>query len=227
MNTWPATAYGSPGASRAGLVVVLMLHAMVFWALLRMEVFTLPAPLAVLNVGLLTPPAPEMPKPEIVPPKPRPVEKQPQPRPVPEPVRLAVPADVPVNVPVNVPAPPDTAPVAVAPAPTFASAAPPAPPAPPAAPTQPRFDADYLHNPKPAYPPLARRMGEEGRVVLRVRVGADGLPLDVAVATGSGSDRLDRAALDTVRRWKFVPARLGAEAVAASVLVPIVFSLKD
>lgn len=208
--------YGSPRPSRAGLAVVVLLHALLFWALLRMEVIVLPAPLAVLQVELLTPPAPELPKPEIVPPKPRPVEKRPErPREI-----------VPLALPAESPAPP-TAPVVAAPAvPPAPSFAPPAPPAPPV-PTQPRFDADYLDNPKPAYPSLSRRLGEEGRVVMRVRVSAAGLPLEVALHAGSGSARLDQAAMDTVRRWKFVPARLGNETVAATVLVPIVFSLKD
>jgi protein TonB len=210
--------YGSPRLSHAGLGAVLLLHVLLFWALLRMEVIVLPAPLAVLQVDLLTPPAPALPKPEIVPPKPRPVEKRPEPQPR-EIVPLALPAEAPA---------PPTAPAVEAPAvPPAPSFAPPAPPAPPAVPTQPRFDADYLDNPKPAYPSLSRRLGEEGRVVLRVRVSAAGLPLDVAVHAASGSPRLDRAALDTVRRWKFVPARLGSDAVAATVLVPIVFSLKD
>jgi protein TonB len=207
--------YGASGISRAGIGGVLALHAIVFWALLRMEAFSLPAPLAVLSVSLLTPEVPEAPKPEIVPPRPRPVEKRPTPRPAREAAPLAMPAEAPA---------PPSAPLVeastVPPAPTFA------PPASPA-PTQPRFDADYLDNPRPAYPALARRLGEQGRVVLRVRVAADGLPLDVALQAGSGSPRLDQAAIDTVRRWKFVPARLGGEAIAATVLVPIVFSLKD
>jgi protein TonB len=145
------------------------------------------------------------------------VEKRPAPQPVRAPVPLALPAAVPTAAPDSVP-----------PASASAVAAPPvaAPTAPPQ-PTQPRFDADYLDNPKPTYPTLSRRMGEEGRVVLRVHVAASGLPLDVALHAGSGSSRLDQAALDAVRRWKFVPARLGSETVAATVLVPIVFSLKD
>ncbi|MEO8487061.1 MAG: TonB family protein [Betaproteobacteria bacterium] len=89
----------------------------------------------------------------------------------------------------------------------------------------PRFDASYLDNPAPAYPSLARRHREEGRVLLRVRVAADGSAEQVDVAASSGSERLDRAALDAVRRWRFVPARRGAEAVAATVQVPIVFLL--
>ncbi|MFZ5793860.1 MAG: energy transducer TonB, partial [Pseudomonadota bacterium] len=106
-------------------------------------------------------------------------------------------------------------------------AAPQAPPQPSAPVAPPRFDADYLDNPKPVYPPLSRRMGEEGKVVLRVFVDASGLPAQVEVRTSSGSERLDRAAVSAIGRWKFVPARQGSEAVAAWVLVPIVFSLKE
>jgi protein TonB len=103
------------------------------------------------------------------------------------------------------------------------------PAAAPAAPlvTQARFDADYLQNPAPIYPALSRRMGEEGKVVLRVFVSPDGLPEKMEVRTGSGSSRLDKAAQDAVRRWKFVPARRGDEAVGAWVQVPIVFKLRD
>lgn len=215
------SAYGQSAArlSRAGLAFVLVLHGVVFYALLRMNVIKLPVELPLLQVELLTPPAPELPKPEIVPPKPRPVEKRPVPRPVQEVTPLAIPVEAPVAAPtIEIPA--------VPPAPTFAPPAPPAPAA-PAAPSRPRFDADYLDNPKPAYPHVSRKFKEEGRVVLRVQVAANGLPIDVALHAGSGSERLDQAALEAVRRWKFVPARLGNEPVAASVLVPIVFSLKD
>lgn len=92
--------------------------------------------------------------------------------------------------------------------------------------TQPRFDADYLHNPRPVYPPMSRRMGEEGKVFLRVRVEADGRPSQVEIKTSSGSLRLDQAAEDAVRRWRFIPAKRGGEAVSAWVIVPISFNLK-
>jgi TonB family protein len=78
-----------------------------------------------------------------------------------------------------------------------------------------------LDNPKPPYPPLSRRMGEQGRVVLRVHVTPEGAAGEVLLHASSGSPRLDESALATVRRWKFVPARRGAEPVAAWVLVPI------
>ena len=96
----------------------------------------------------------------------------------------------------------------------------------PAALTAARFDAAYLNNPAPAYPMLSRRLREEGEVMLRVLVAADGQPKRIEVRTGSGSERLDRAAEDAVARWRFVPARRGDTAVEAWVLVPIVFKLK-
>ena len=86
-----------------------------------------------------------------------------------------------------------------------------------------RFDADYLHNPAPAYPSQSRRLKEEGTVLLLVRVSAQGTPLSVEVRNSSGFERLDEAGLQAVRQWRFVPAKRGNENVAASVLVPIQF----
>ncbi len=91
----------------------------------------------------------------------------------------------------------------------------------------PSFSANYLDNPAPAYPSASRRLREQGRVLLLVDVAADGLPRQVNLATSSGSRRLDEAALDAVRRWRFVPARKGTNPVAAQVLVPIIFGLSD
>ncbi|SFN88778.1 outer membrane transport energization protein TonB [Formivibrio citricus] len=93
--------------------------------------------------------------------------------------------------------------------------------------TEPRFDTAYLRNPAPAYPPLSRRMGEEGKVLLRVFVESNGLPSQVQIKTSSGSQRLDQAAQDAVRRWTFTPARRGDTALAAWVIVPIVFNLRN
>ncbi|TIC84751.1 energy transducer TonB [Crenobacter intestini] len=82
-------------------------------------------------------------------------------------------------------------------------------------------------NPKPVYPERSRALGEQGRVVLRVRVGADGRALEVSVLQGSGHPRLDRAAREAVGRWRFVPARQGGVAVEDSVDVPIRFEQAD
>jgi periplasmic protein TonB len=91
--------------------------------------------------------------------------------------------------------------------------------------TRPRYDADYLDNPAPEYPSLARRMRLQGRVVLRVHVGQQGDALEVLVETSSGHTILDKAALTAVRQWRFVPARLGREPIEAWVLLPLSFRL--
>jgi protein TonB len=152
-----------------------------------------------------------------LPPSPKPVpqvRKQPvvQPQPV-----LAVASPMASSSFVVAPQPP-------APPPQPVLAAPPVPA--PVAVVAARFDADYLHNPKPVYPTLSRRMSEEGKVLLKVRVSAQGTALDVAVSKSSGFARLDAAAADVVTRWRFVPARRGDEAVDSSVIVPITFALE-
>lgn len=93
--------------------------------------------------------------------------------------------------------------------------------------TQARFDASYLKNPAPAYPAMSRRLGEEGRVVLRVFVDTEGKPEKVELKSSSGFPRLDQSAEDAVRRWKFVPAKRGDETVATWVAVPIAFNLRS
>ena len=155
-----------------------------------------------------------------------------------EPVAKPLPMTKPVAVKTQqTPAPKAAAPVVEAtqstvPAPAAVVAAPietkPAPVAPPAEPvSQARFDADYLKNPAPAYPPLSRRMGEEGKVVLRVSVNAQGSADSVEIRTSSGSQRLDESAQKTVRNWKFIPAKRGDSAVQSWVLVPIIFKLEQ
>ena len=162
------------------------------------------------------------------------------PPPVPEPSVRAAPKPIPVarKEMANKPEPPPilTAPVDTASAASF-SVAPqspvPAVPAPiqaaPSAPppvTAAHFDADYLQNPKPIYPAISRRLNEEGRVLLRVLVSAEGTALAVEIRKSSDHVRLDEAALDAVRRWRFVPARQGGERIESWVAVPIVFKLE-
>jgi protein TonB len=69
-------------------------------------------------------------------------------------------------------------------------------------------------------------MHEEGKVVLRVHVTPGGGADEVQVRSSSGSARLDESARETVKTWKFVPAKRGAEAVPAWVLIPISFRLE-
>jgi len=145
-----------------------------------------------------------------------------QPRP---PVKIPVPRPS-VAAPSPAPAPVLAAAPAAAASSSFAVSDRPAPAAPAAVVTQARFDADYLHNPKPVYPGLSRRLGEEGKVLLKVHVTAQGSAEQVEIHGSSGFPRLDQAARDAVWRWRFVPARRGEEPVAASVIVPITFALE-
>lgn len=174
----------------------------------------------ILSVRLIEPEKPRLAEPKPLPPPPKPV-----PRPTvvdtPPPVLTAA-AEAPAAPASFAVAPQPPAP----PAPPPIQAAPPAPPAPLPV-VAARFDAEYLNNPKPAYPPLSRRLGEEGKVWLRVRVGADGSALEVEIKQGSGHARLDTAARDAVARWRFVPARRGAEAIESWVAVPILFALEN
>jgi protein TonB len=85
----------------------------------------------------------------------------------------------------------------------------------------------YLSNPAPPYPRLAREQGWEGLVLLKVLVRADGAVGDIRVERGSGHRVLDDAALQTVRRWRFLPARVGPLALSSWVRVPVRFRLID
>ncbi|MGR8997887.1 MAG: energy transducer TonB [Gammaproteobacteria bacterium] len=90
----------------------------------------------------------------------------------------------------------------------------------------PSFNAAYLHNPAPDYPLLSRRLGEQGLVLLRVQVTEDGTAGSVVVQTSSGSSRLDQAAQEAVKKWRFVSAKRGEQPVSASVVVPVRFSIE-
>lgn len=85
----------------------------------------------------------------------------------------------------------------------------------------------YDHAPPPPYPPLARRRGWEGDVLLRVRVGADGRPREVVVERSSGRSMLDRAASEHVlAEWRFQPALQDGREVDAWARVPISFRIE-
>lgn len=89
----------------------------------------------------------------------------------------------------------------------------------------PRFGVSYLNNPAPDYPATSRRLGEEGRVLMKVLVSADGAADEVRIEKSSGSERLDNAAMQAVKRWRFIPANKNNQALSAYVIVPVKFSL--
>ncbi|WP_242107412.1 energy transducer TonB [Luteimonas aquatica] len=81
-----------------------------------------------------------------------------------------------------------------------------------------------VSSPPPQYPREALRRGESGEALLRIHVGADGVPGDIDLVRSSGSRSLDRAATDAVRKWRFQPARRGGQPIPGTVQVPIAFS---
>jgi protein TonB len=210
---------------------VLLLHALALWALqtglLQRMVATIEE--VVTPVAVITEPSPP-PKPKSLP-APEPAKKE-------SIAKQMLPPLVPAPVPVA-PATPQAAPapLAVAEAPPAANApqgvlhAAPAAAAPTPAPAA-RVDlplsvADYLHNPKPKYPPLSGSRNEQGTVRLLVLVGMDGRAKEVKLKTSSGYERLDRAAGDAVLGWTFVPGKRGGVPEEMWIEVPMPFRLTD
>ena len=219
----------APGLSRNAVIIlsVVLFHAVALWALqtgLLRRAAEIVIPAQVL-AEFITPPAPEAKEPPPpVPPPPKPVPRQPvvrqqAPRPVAKPDPIAAP-NAPMGVAEAVPAPVTETP------PT--PAAPPAPPSPPAPPRieLPSSNAGYLNNPKPTYPAISRRLGEQGKVVLRVFIDAEGSPQQIEIRQSSGYERLDQQALDAVRRWRFVPGKRNGVPEAMWNIVPINFVLE-
>jgi protein TonB len=78
----------------------------------------------------------------------------------------------------------------------------------------------------PTYPPISRRLGEQGTVLLRITVSANGDVVAAKVEKSSGYSRLDRAALEWVRRRHYHPATQGGRAIAAQTLIRYTFNLR-
>ncbi|MEY2659367.1 MAG: hypothetical protein RLZZ123_539 [Pseudomonadota bacterium] len=92
--------------------------------------------------------------------------------------------------------------------------------------TLPNLSASYLNNPPPVYPPISKRMGEQGRVVMRVLIDEQGFPQKAELMAGSGYSRLDQAAEKAVMSWRYVPGQRGGRPQAMWFNVPISFELK-
>lgn len=79
----------------------------------------------------------------------------------------------------------------------------------------------------PPYPPVARRLGQDGTVILSITVGADGSVTAAQVATSSGVPELDQAAVDWVKgHWRYKPAMLNGVAVPSNTRAAVKFDLR-
>ena len=97
------------------------------------------------------------------------------------------------------------------------------------APRQARIDAPPRPKKaiRPHYPDGARRRGEQGDVVLEIRVEEDGSVGDVKVVATSGFGELDDAAVRAVRAARFAPARSGDDAVASTARLALSFRIRN
>lgn len=232
-----ATALRHPAAVT---VLVLGLHAAALWALqtglLRRAVETVVPAEILVELWSPTPPAPQpQPTPQAQATPARPVPRKPV---APPPVPLAVATPTPAPAEALLPTPQEATKIVAPPptaasgseqkslekAPTTAATAPSPAPAPKV--ELPSSDADYLNNPKPAYPALSKRMGEQGRVVVRTLIGTDGRAQEAQVAQSSGFERLDQAALKAALQWRYVPGKRDGVPQAMWFNVPFTFQLQ-
>jgi periplasmic protein TonB len=199
---------------------VLMFHALAIWALqsgLLSRAVELVVPVDAL-AQIIEPPKPVAPPPPpVVPKEPPPPMKQAVVKPTPPVPQTQAPPQI---LAVETPAPHAPAAVQIAtPAPLLPPSMPeaavvapaPVPPV-PAKVVLPSSDAEYLSNPKPVFPPMSKRLGEQGNVKVRIFIGADGLPKKAELQQTSGYERLDQAALAAVMQWRFVPGKRGGVA---------------
>ena len=105
---------------------------------------------------------------------------------------------------------------------------PPAPPAPSVAPKQAKIDAPPKPHKtiKPDYPKGARQRGEQGEVILEIRVNAAGIVDRVDIVSSCGFSELDEAAVRAARTARFTPAKSGGSPVASTARLKLDFKLK-
>ncbi len=212
-------------ARRALVAGVLGAHVLAGWGLMQVDAMRQAvsemAPMMVDLIAAPKPPAPPAPPPPPTPPR---GVKTPPPA---APIIAAAPSPSPAPPAFVVP-PPPTVPVPPAVEAPSAQPAPPAPPAPPPAPkTIAATAVQYLDPPAPVYPSASRRLGESGRVLVRVEIDAQGHARQVQLSRSSGSTRLDEAALAAVRVARFKPYTENGSPLVVWTTVPIVFELES
>lgn len=176
----------SPPQKLAGIAFVVLLHVAIIYALLNglgsavVQVFH--APLQAQIIQEVKPP------PEAPPPPPPPVINPPPPYIPPPLIQIAPPPTPPVIAAVTTVRPPVPVPVAR-----------------PAVAKEAELDPNQSCA-APQYPEDAEDMGQTGTSVVQFLIGADGSVEQSRVASSSGHDELDQAALQALGQCKFKPA---------------------
>lgn len=89
-------------------------------------------------------------------------------------------------------------------------------------PSAPRF----LRQAEPIYPPLARRLGKEGEVILRLTLNEAGGLEGIEVVRGEGYG-FTEAAIEAIRRSVFSPSQRHGKPERTRLLVPMRFVLRE
>lgn len=217
-NIAPPSRYGqSKSPNWVIIALILAVHAVLITAIMHVRHQVQRREELRLSVVNLTPPAP--PPPQDAPPPPPSKPQIVAPAPV---VRLATRspqiATTPIAQPVAV-----SAPTVIAPAPTVALAA----PSPPSTVQGGDLSTQMVSGKPPRYPIESRRKHEQGTVVLALTLGTDGAVEAIAVTRSSGFARLDDAARDAVRKWRWRPLVQQGRAVKVKGVVEIPFVLRS
>ena len=85
----------------------------------------------------------------------------------------------------------------------------------------------YLHNPTPEYPEISQQRGEQGTVKIKAVISESGSVINAEIWQSSKFSRLDSKALETIKKWKFIPARSNQKNVQTEVIIPIRFILNN
>lgn len=215
-----------------GLLLVLAIHAGLFYFLWNQKLIPPPDKMVTLFAQLITaPPAPE-PAPEPVNVKPQPIKAEPVKKP-PTPVKIKEKQIVTKAATTAAQKVAQTPPERASdshnekndPAPVVAAARPTQMPAGPVALSS-ELSVSCPKLAAPVYPAISRRMGEEGKLVLRVELDEKGYVDNAKVVNSSGYERLDNAALTAVKGWQCNPAQRDGQPARAIALQPFNFVLQ-
>ena len=211
--------------SLPGLMFVIAMHAGLLYFLFKQQLIPPPEQLATLMVNFIPSPQPkEEAKPETPPPPPKPKPKPPK---KPQSQQLVAKAPpLTESEPVALPPPPAPEPEAEPePEPVVEAAPAPQMPAGPVSLSS-ELSVACPHLNAPTYPALSKRLGEEGKLVLRVELDEKGYVNVAHVVNSSGFKRLDEAAMTAVKTWRCTPTVRNGQPVRAVALQPFNFVLQ-
>lgn len=199
------------------IMFIILAHAALIFILVQARQHVMRHKEVRLSVVNLMPPPPPPPADEAPPPPPSKPE-------------IVAPTPV-VHVPVT-PPPVATTPVAVPATPRTVNVDAPPVSAPPAAaiPSTVQggdLSAQMVAGSPPRYPVESRRKREQGTVLLSLTLGIDGAVDSISVSKSSGFSRLDHAALDAVRKWRWRPVIRNGQPVRVSGVVEIPFVIQE